>query len=78
MYFIVDKVDGFIEKKGRSKYLNFAFRDKNKEVLEKYAELWNGIKKLIEKIDNKSGQYGKDYMKIKFNSDDYLPLYNNC
>ena len=49
-YFIVDKVDGFIEEKEGNKYLNFAFT-KNKEVLKKYVELWNGIKKLIEKID---------------------------
>ena len=42
--------------------------------MEKYTELWDKIKNLIEKIDNKSGEYGKDYMKIKFNSDDNLPL----
>ena len=53
-YFIVDKVDGFIEEKEGNKYLNFAFT-KNKEVLKKYVELWNGIKKLIEKIDTKQG-----------------------
>ena len=34
---------------------------------------WNGIKKLIVKRDNKSGEYGRDYMKTKFNSDD-LPV----
>ena len=34
---------------------------------------WNGIKKLIEKRDNKSGEYGRDYMKTKFNSAD-LPV----
>ena len=29
----------------------------------------------LEKInDGKSGEYGKDYMKIKFSSDDDLPL----
>ena len=28
----------------------------------------------IEKIDDKPGEYGKDYMKIKFNSDDNLSL----
>ena len=33
------------------------------------------IESCIEKINNnKSGEYGKDYMKIKFNSDDELPL----
>ena len=40
----------------------------------KYTELWDEIKKSIEKINNKSGEYGKDFMKIKFNSDDSLPL----
>ena len=25
---------------------------------------------MIEKVDNKLGEYGKDYMKVKFNSDD--------
>ena len=70
MYFIVDKVDGFIKEKEGNKYLNFASADNNKEVFKKYTELWNGIKNLIEKIDNKSGEYGKDYVKIKFNSGD--------
>ena len=43
-------------------------------MLEKYAELWNKIKSVIKKINDKSGKYEKDYMKIKFNSDDNLPL----
>ena len=35
----------------------------------------SGIKNCIEKINNnKSGEYEKDYMKIKFNSDDNVPL----
>ena len=29
---------------------------------------------MIEKIDNKPGEYGKDFMIIKLNSDDNLPL----
>ena len=51
-----------------------ASKDKNKEVLTKYTELWDGIKNLIKNINKKSGEYGKDFMKIKFNSDDNLPL----
>ena len=74
LYFIVVKVDGFIEEKEESRYLNFAFTDNSSEVLKKYTELWNGIKILIEKIDNKPGEYGKDYMNVKFNSDDDLPV----
>ena len=35
----------------------------------------SGIKSRIEKINNnKSGEYDKDYMKIRFSSDDKLPL----
>ena len=35
----------------------------------------SGIKSRIEKINNnKSGEYEKDYMKIRFSSDDKLPL----
>ena len=35
----------------------------------------SGIKSCIEKINNnKSGEYEKNYMKIKFNSDDKLSL----
>ena len=53
----------------------FASRDKKKEVLEKYAELWNEIKNQIETIrSSKPIKYGKDFMKIRFESDDDLPL----
>ena len=40
----------------------------------KYTELWDGIKYLIEKMNDKPGEYGKDFMKVKFNSDGNLPL----
>ena len=51
------------------------FTDSNSEVLKKYAEIWIGIKNQIKAINsNESGEYGKEYMKIKFNSDDDLPL----
>ena len=48
--------------------------DKNKEVLIKYTELWDKIKNLTKKINDKPGEYQKDFMKIKFNSNDNLPL----
>ena len=75
LYLIVHEVYGFIEEKEGSKYLNFAFTDSNSEVLKKYAEIWSGIKVQIKVMNNgKSGEYGNDYMKIKFNSDDDLSL----
>ena len=69
LYLIIDKVDECFEEKNGNKYLTLVSTDKNKEVLTKYTELWNKIKNLI-----KLGEYGKDFMKIKFNSDDNLPL----
>ena len=74
LYLIIDKADGYIEEKNGNKYLILASTDKNKEVLTKYTELWDGIKNLIEKINDKPGEYGKNFMNIKFNSDDNLPL----
>ena len=48
---------------------------KNKKVLEKYTNLWDKIRYHIQTINaGKSREYGKDYMKIKFDSDEDLPL----
>ena len=75
LYLIVGKADGYIEEKNGNKYLVFASTDKNKEILKKYTELWDEIKNLLKTINGgKPGEYGKDFMKIKFNSDDNLPL----
>ena len=85
MYLIICKVVGniecnslecnSIEKKNKSKYLVFGSADENKEVLKKYTELWDRIKNEIEAIDGgKKGEYGKDFMKIKFNIDDNLSV----
>ena len=49
----------------------FYFTGENKELLKKYVELWNGIKNKIKSINgSKKGEYGKDFMKIKFDADD--------
>ena len=71
---IIDKADENFEKKIGNIYLILDSTDKNKEVLIKYAKLWDGIKNSIEKVNNKLSEYEKDFMKIKFNSDDNLPL----
>ena len=48
---------------------------KTKIVLEKYTNLWNEIKYHIQTENPaKSGEYDKDYIKFKFNSDDDLLL----
>ena len=69
------KLDGIIEEKEGSKYLNISLKYNNNDALIKYPQVWSGIKDQIKKINNDSvGEYGKDYMKIKFDSDDNLPL----
>ena len=62
-------------RKNGNKYLTFASTDKNKKVLEMYTKLWDEIKYHFKTINSgESDEYGKYYMKIKFNSDDNLPL----
>ena len=62
-----------ILKKNGNKYLIFDTTDENKEILQRCADVWEGIKNKIKAI-NEENDYRKDYMKIKFNSDDDLPL----
>ena len=72
---MIGEVGGYIEESNGNKYLTFSSADKSKKVLEKYTKLLNEIKYHIRTINaSKSGEYDKDYMKIKFNSDDDLPL----
>ena len=47
---------------------------KAKKKLKKYGELWSKIRDLIRSINKNSDDYDKKYMKIKFNSNDELPL----
>ena len=48
--------------------------DKNKELLKIYDDVFSGIMGKIKKIDDDWLEYSKGYKKIKFNSDDNLPL----
>ena len=64
-----------LKKKNGNKYLSFDYVNENEEVLKQYFEIWDGIKNKIKAINgDKENDYGKDYMKIKFNSDDDLSL----
>ena len=74
MYLQVNHANGYIEEKKGNKYLIFDTTDENKEILKKYSDFWNGIKNKIEEINVGECDYEKDFMKIKFNSDDDLPL----
>ena len=72
----VDHASGYIKEKNGNKYLIFDDSvDENKKVLKKYSEVWDGIEDKIKAIGGgKENDNEKGYMKIKFNSDDDLPL----
>ena len=79
LYLTITHASGYIEEKGVNKYLVFDSMelhstDENKELLKKYNDVFNGIRNKIKKISGDECDYEKDYMKIKFNSDDDLPL----
>ena len=74
LYLIIDHASGYIEEKEINKYLVFQSTDENKKLLKKYNDVFNGIRKKIKKIRGNDCDYEKDYMKIKSNPDDDLPL----
>ena len=74
LYLLVNHANGFIEEKGVNKYLIFDSTDENKGLLKKYNDVWNGIKNKIDERSSGECDYEKDYMKIKFNSGNNLPL----
>ena len=74
LYLFIDHANGYIEEKGVNRYLVFDSTDENKELLKKYNNVFNGIRDKIKEINRGECDYEKDYMKIKFNSDDNLPL----
>ena len=74
LYLFINKIDGSFQEKNGNKYLIFDSTDKKKEVFIKLTKLWDGIKNSIEKVNNKLGEFGKDFMKINFSSDDKLSL----
>ena len=46
----------------------------SKEKIKRYEELWSKIRDWIRLITKNSDDYDEKYMKIKFTSDDKLPL----
>ena len=76
MCLLVNHANGYIEEKNRNKYLIFDDSvNENKKLLKKYADVRDRIKNKIKRINcSKENNYGKDYTKTKFNSDDDSPL----
>ena len=73
LYLRINNASGYIAKINENKYLVFDDTDENKELLKK-NDVFNGIMGKIKKINDDWLEYTKSYKKIKFNSDDNLPL----
>ena len=67
LYLHITNANGYIEEINDSV-------DEIKELIKKYNDVFNGIMGKIKEVSNDECDYEKDYMKIKFNSDDDLPL----
>ena len=64
-----------VEEKNKNNDLVLDDIYENKEALEKYEEVWEGIKKEIKTINKgEKIEYGKDFKKIRFESNDDLSL----
>ena len=74
LYLGITHASRYIEEINKNKYLIFDSLDENKELLKKYNGAFNRIMDKIKEISNDECDYEKDCMKIKFNSDDNLPL----
>ena len=69
-----NKKKKMVEEKNGNKYLNIANASRNNEILKKYNQVFDRIKYRVKKINDGDGKYDKDYMKVKFNNDDNIPL----
>ena len=74
LYLLFKKVNGYFEEINTNKHLTLVPTNESKEKIKKYEELWSKIRDLIRSITKNSDDYDQTYMKIKFNSDDELPL----
>ena len=74
LYLMINRIkDRFGEVDG-NKYLIIS--SENGDIMQKYQEVFDGIKEIIKKINDYSQpiNYDDNYMKIKFNTDDNIPL----
>ena len=74
LYLRINNASGYIKEINKDKYLIFDDTDKNNKLLKIYDDVFSGIMSKIKKIDDDWLEYSKGYKKIKFNSDDNLPL----
>ena len=67
-------MNGYFEEINKNKYSALVPTNESKEKIIIYDQIWSKIWGLIGSTTKKSDDYDERYMKIKFNSDDKLPL----
>ena len=74
LYLMINGIEGHFEEKDRDKYLIIS--PENCDTIQKYQEDFDRLKEIIKKINGYSQpiKYDNNYMKIKFNTDDNIPL----
>ena len=74
---VFNNIECVFKKSGIFSYLIFCETEKNKEMLDKYIRIIDGIKEEILFIEDKGKEFimGKDFRRFKFKTDDNL-VYN--
>ena len=73
-YLVFNNLDGVFNKSGDNKYLIFSSTEKNRVMLENYAEVFDEITEQIESITGGEVKYSKDTLKVKLKASDDLPF----
>ena len=72
---MTDEMIGHFEEKNEIMYLVLDDVDENKKVSKKHEKVWEGVKKKIKTFNgDEKTEYGKDFLKIRFKSNDDVPL----
>ena len=74
LYLIINNANGYFEEINKNKNLTLAATNESKEIIKKTEDMWSKVRDVISSITKNSDDYGEKYMKIKFNSNDELPL----
>ena len=73
--FSFSNLDAYLIEENEKKYLVSALTENNKRMLELYKKLWSRIKKQSKKTNSvETFKYKNDFMKIRVDSNDHLPL----
>ena len=74
LYLVFNHLDGVFQRSGENKYLIFPSTEKNRIMLDNYKELFDEIAEQIELMTDNEVKYSKDIIKIKFKTNDHLPI----